>query len=133
MLAVGFDQILSMVNTAKELYADPRATFCMLTIEEWHTAYWTGEQHKFDYVVCLGLTCHLSDDSTDTLDKFVSRLAGYASKGVIIDFQEKGVYKGQFTSHTREQVSEVFGKMLTKANTLSTAPDSTFCSLLKLI
>lgn len=84
-----------------------------------------------DYVVCLGVACHLKPGK-EYLARFATALTALATKGVVVEFQKAEVYKGAFTSHSEEEITAAFGQRLRASNVLHDPKDSTITVFFRL-
>ena len=80
---------------------------------------------RAEYVVCLGVAVHLMPE-VENLHMFAGMLSSMATRGVIVEFQNAEKYKGAFTSWTKDQVSQAFGRRISPLYTVENEEDSTF-------
>lgn len=82
-------------------------------------------------VASLGLACHLHPH-IDALRGFANLLQAYAHRHIVLEIQEKGVYKGDFTAFSIEDVQVAFCQRVRPENVLRDENDSTATILLPL-
>lgn len=122
---LGIDPTADLVSLALVKHPEPMYKFLVGDLAS------TYDKIKAEYVVCLGLAAHLKPEYK-YLQQFAGQITSMATRGVIVEFQNRAKYKGKLTSWTKTDVSNAFCRRVLPDHTVENEQDSTFTCCLAL-